>query len=314
MRMTQCTAVLCVIFLTTGVVYPQNCPPCLKNQNPLPGHGAAANIPSCVCPNDTRRVILVSIGGGWNVDPNGNSTPGQTNVHVWNAVNCAIATWNNAQDQFGNKTGYYFVLDQSGQYGSTDIKIQREQVASGGGFAQSVPVGTHPNVTSWKIKLDPKNGNLNNNQFRHEDLCGRVSHELGHVIGLADNWDCTTIMSGTDPITGMRPVNTIAPNDVLQVNNNLRDDTRPNCPQCYDGTTNCEGGGGGGDEGGDTGGGDDTGDGGCIDCNCHYETYYAWTNYEDGCGYKWQQVRYVCDGQIRWEGQWEYLGWSCAHY
>jgi hypothetical protein len=123
--MIQSIAVLCVIFLITGIGYPQDCPPCKKNQNPLPGHGAAANIPSCACPNDNRRVILVTIGGGWNVDPNGNSTPGQTNVHIWNAVTCAIAAWNTAQDQFGNKTGYYFVLDQNGQYGSTDVKIQR---------------------------------------------------------------------------------------------------------------------------------------------------------------------------------------------
>ena len=89
------------------------------------------------------------------------------------------------------------------------------------------------------------------------------------------------------------------------------------CGPCADGQSrtesssgSCSSGGGGG--GG--GGGDEEPGGGCTNCNCYYQTTYQWVNLEDGCGDKYQQVNYVCDGVVVTEGSWEYLGWSCDYY
>jgi hypothetical protein len=128
-----CVAVICV-GLITDHVYQQACaptqPPCISDRIPMNGHGGAKDLPAsfgCNCQGDNRRVISVSIGSSWDVDPQGNSTPGNTNVNVWNATACAISAWNDAQDNYGNKTGYYLVIDQSGQLGSTsDVTIKNK--------------------------------------------------------------------------------------------------------------------------------------------------------------------------------------------
>src|SRR5947207_2221538 len=94
---------------------PDGQPPCRNNtQPPMDGHGPASSLPSNLCSNcqgDSRRIITIRIDSSWNVDTNGNATPGQTNANIWSAVQCAINQWNSMRATDGYTTGYYLVLD-----------------------------------------------------------------------------------------------------------------------------------------------------------------------------------------------------------
>jgi hypothetical protein len=95
-----CTRIIRLVIMTSlfglpGTVIAQLCPPCAKDIAPLPGiHGAAP---------DGRRNVNVYLdtsppSGGW-----GNPPP-QT---LSDGLNQAINKWNDATDQYGNKTCYY---------------------------------------------------------------------------------------------------------------------------------------------------------------------------------------------------------------
>lgn len=71
------------------------CLQCASGWQPPAGHGPASS-------TDPRRKINIFID--W-----GNPTPDK----IWNAVVDAVNSWNNATDQYGEKTAYYFVIDQS---------------------------------------------------------------------------------------------------------------------------------------------------------------------------------------------------------
>ena len=200
----------------------------------MAGHGPASNLPPTLCSNcqgDNRRVITVRIFSGnynvtWDYDTNGNHTPGQTNAHIWNAVQCAINQWNTMRAPDGYTTGYYLVLDQAGQVpGTADITIQRRQVTSADGtpgFASTTDNGW-PYTTS----LSPSNGTLGGGSFTTDDLCGRLAHEIGHPLGLSNESGCNSIMTGVNP-DGTRDVNQVTAEDVYQVNRNLDNTTRTN--------------------------------------------------------------------------------------
>jgi len=149
-----------------------------------------------------------------------------TNANVWNAVVCAIAGWNSATDSSGNKTGYHFVLDQANQTGvsTPDITIKKEDLS--GFAANNVNINPGSGTRTNTIFLDPDNGTLGGGSFTANDLCGRVKHELAHLIGTSENHDCNTIMRGTRA-DGTRTVNNISANDVVRVNTNFMN--RSNC-------------------------------------------------------------------------------------
>jgi hypothetical protein len=247
-------------------------------------------------------VITVYINSTWDIDANGNSTPGHTNDNVWNAVNCALAAWNSAQDQFGNKTGYFFVLDQSHQFGDPVVKVKK-QTPVAGNFAETAWSGTAPNLTDPLMRLDPRDRNLNNNRFTPTDLCGHVKHELGHVVGITDDVNCASIMNGADA-NGRRPYNNISPDDVVQSNNNLNNN-QANCTACAPGTT-CQGGGGGGDDGGE---GDDG-------QTCEFRSYYAFENCDifehPECCDKYLITEQWCNGILVYTNR-EYAGNTCQY-
>jgi hypothetical protein len=127
-------------------------------------------------------------------------------------TNQAVSRWNNATDQFGNKTGYYFVVDQNTS--TPDIKIIKAAPTSGG-YAEITP--THPHTMS----LDPANATI-----ALESVTGRVAHEMGHTIGISNCDTSASIMNGANS-NGTRSTNTIQPNDVAQSNQNLNPSTRP---------------------------------------------------------------------------------------
>jgi len=185
-------------------------PSCYSNLVPYAGHGPASSLPSSLCSNcagDNRRVIVVRIDASWN------SSPGQTNSQIWDAVGCAVSGWNAARESNGAPTGYYFVVDQQNQtsVATPDILITR---GSAGGTASSNPGlnASSPTRTN-AITLDPANTTYN-----ASDVCGRVRHEIAHLIGLGDYQEqCNTIMRGSHS-DGSRVVNEIQPHDVSRVN------------------------------------------------------------------------------------------------
>jgi hypothetical protein len=209
---------------------PSNQPPCRnQTQPPMDGHGPASNLPPTLCSNcqgDVRRVITIRIDATWNVGPNGNATPGQTNVYIWNAVQCAINQWNSARAPDGYTTGYYLVLDQAGEVpGQADMTITRQQVY----YADGTPAyGSSTPNWPYGITLSPSNGNLGGGSFQEDDLCGRLAHEIGHELGLSNQGsDCNTIMTGSNA-NGTRLVNSVSSTDVYQVNRNFDNNTRTN--------------------------------------------------------------------------------------
>ena len=71
------------------------------------------------------------------------------------------------------------------------------------------------------MKLSSANGNFNGGAFTASDLCGRITHEIGHRLGLAGlNTTCSSIMDGSYS-DGRRDNNTVTSSDVSQVNQNF---------------------------------------------------------------------------------------------
>lgn len=223
--------VLTTIFVNAQTPCGTNNPQCMNNVTPYAGHGAASNLPSQLCNNcagDPRRVVVVRIDSSWD------NSPGHTNSSVWDAVNCAINNWNSATDNASppNRTGYHFVLDQGNLTGvsQADITVTKYDLPSPGFAANDINLAnpTDPNRKN-AILLDPVNGNLGGGSFTASDLCGRMGHELGHLIGVNETTgECNSVMSRTNA-DGTREVDSVQPVDVAQVNQNFNNATRLNC-------------------------------------------------------------------------------------
>jgi hypothetical protein len=209
---------------------PSGMPKCYRDLAPYAGHHlTASQLPPILCPNgctgDNRRVIVIRISPSWGT---------ATNSNVWDAVQCAAAAWNIATDGGSppNKIGYYFVLDQGNftQVNTPDITVVKEAITDGLANCDVGNDNEDPNRNNL-IRLDPINGNLGGSSgknFSAEDLCGRVAHEIGHLIGIAEVSDCKSIMFGANS-DGTRDVDIVQPNDVAQVNKNFNSATRNNC-------------------------------------------------------------------------------------
>ena len=144
---------------------------------------------------------------------------------------CALGQWNSATDSSSNKTGYYFVLDQANATGVSQPDITIKQVdLPGNAFAQNDQPVDHANGNRHNaIELDPVNGTLNNGGIDASDMCGRICHEIGHLIGMEETYgECNSIMSRTNT-NGTRNVDTVQPGDVAQVNKNFDNAQRSSC-------------------------------------------------------------------------------------
>ena len=210
---------------------PPGTPKCYKDLAPYAGHNlSASQLPPTLCPNgcegDNRRVVVVRMDPSW-------GSP--TNANIWNAVQCALTAWNNATDASGNKIGYYLVLDQANFTGvaDADITVVKEEPAGGDLASCNVGVNNEDPHRKNVVRLDPKNGDLGAGaglNFNASDLCGRVAHELGHLLGVGEVPDCRSIMFGVNT-NGSRDVDTVQPGDVAQVNRNFDPSTRNNCQE-----------------------------------------------------------------------------------
>jgi len=181
----------------------------------MPGHGPAED-------GSGRRTILIKIDSSWG------ST---TNTTIWNQTGASRTDWNNARDQFGNSTGYYLKVDQGTS--TPDIIIKKGSVPAGS-CATSSPTGP-----PYTITLPADIVNLNDAIVR-----GRISHEIGHTLGLSNDESCGSIMN-TSNADCTRTSNDVLVGDVAAVNRNFS----PNrSTQCHaDGTTSDTGGGDNGD-------------------------------------------------------------------
>ncbi|MEN3326078.1 MAG: hypothetical protein V7638_885 [Acidobacteriota bacterium] len=209
---------------------PSGTPKCYKDLVPYAGHNlSASQLPPNLCPagcaGDNRRVIVIRIDQSWGTT---------TNTNVWDAVQCAAAAWNNASDGASppNKIGYYLVLDQANLTNVADADITIfKQTPNEGLAACDVGINNENANRHNVIKLDPVNGDLGVGgglNFQASDLCGRVAHELGHVLGIGEASNCRSIMFGAN-LNGSRDVDTVQSTDVAQVNQNFNSVTRDNC-------------------------------------------------------------------------------------
>ena len=217
-------------------------PKCYSDLAPYAGHNlAASQLPPNLCPNgcagDNRRVIVIRIDASWG---------SQTNSNVWDAVQCAAAAWNNATDGASppNKIGYYFVVDQANLTNVTqaDITVVKEEPADGSLASCDVGVSNEDPNRRNTIRIHPTNGDLGVGaglNFSATDLCGRVSHELGHLVGLGEASDCQSIMFGVNT-NGGRDVNTVQSSDVAQANRNFSAVTRNDCQETTPGSAASE--------------------------------------------------------------------------
>jgi len=210
---------------------PSGTPKCYSDLAPYAGHNlSASQLPPTLCPDgcegDNRRVIVVRMDSSW-------GTP--TNANIWNAVQCALAAWNNATDAGSppNKIGYYLVLDQANftNVAEADITVLKQEPAGGELASCNVGIDNEDPHRQNVVRLDPKNGDLGAGaglNFNASDLCGRVAHELGHLLGVGEVSNCRSIMFGVNT-NGSRDVDTVQPGDVAQVNKNFNSATRSNC-------------------------------------------------------------------------------------
>lgn len=180
--------IVLAILLAASVPFFADCPECAKNVGVMPGSGPAPD-------NSGRRKITVLL-----YNPSG-----PTNAAVWNAVNgcsgCttpgAIDQWNNTTDANGNKTGYFLQNNQNLTPNDADIVIVvlgANQLRRGtdAGSGNQTNASGQPIPGKRVIALDSKVLS-----YPPDRLAALVSHEIGHQLGLADDYTtkgCVTIV------------------------------------------------------------------------------------------------------------------------
>jgi hypothetical protein len=123
----------------------------------MPGHGPASALPGHAA-NDNRRVINVVVNNlGEANDPTSWYEPstGTADQAIVSATQAGANSWNNATDQYGNKTGYFFnvtVSQTADDLAHADILVTKESLPTG------ICAGTQPYTGPAgpvKMKLPP---------------------------------------------------------------------------------------------------------------------------------------------------------------
>src|SRR5215813_6780050 len=122
-------------------------------------------------------LVAVLIDSSWNV------SPGVTDPNIWNGTNTAVQQWNDARGTSGYPTPYYFQVDQSAQ--TPDIVIRKGGLVDPTACAEADPL-----QSPRKIYLP-----ANTNSFPNSTIGGRIAHEMGHDIGIANASGCPSIMN-----------------------------------------------------------------------------------------------------------------------
>lgn len=192
---------------------PSGIPKCYRDVVPYVGHGPAWDLPSQLCydcTGDSRAVIVIRVNSTWGSPPNSN---------VLAAAQCAADGWNNALGSNSERVPYRFVVDQDNLTGvsTPDVTIEQDPNLTDSLAANDVSTYNGSSRTNT-ISLASANGNFVGGQSSAADLCGRLKHEIAHLIGGADHGaaDCNSIMQGAYA-TGVRDVNQIQAGDVATV-------------------------------------------------------------------------------------------------
>lgn len=151
-----------------------------------------------------RRQIVIKIDASW-----GTTTAAQ----IWDGTETARTEWNNATDQYGNKTGYYLKVDQNSS--TPDILIKKGSTGSG---CAEVTLGTSPKV----ITLPD-----NTTSFSQEQINSKIKHEIAHPLGVANDNGCYSI-ANTSAAGCERTSFSITQADVASVNRHLNNHSE-NC-------------------------------------------------------------------------------------
>jgi hypothetical protein len=226
MHRPHLTSALFAILLVTIVssVQATDCPPCYTDLSPLTGHGAAPD-------GSGRRVINIFIDSSWD------SSPGQTIQQIWNAVTKATNQWNNAADQNGNHTGYYFQINQQGGPSQADYIVKKGELS---GATAATDIFHYP----YTITVDSHLAT----DVTEDSAAGSMAHEIGHGVGAGDANTYSSCGSANSIMRGALPdrsviVSTVQQGDVAAVNRNLTNPTscgyskynsnlQPNAPPC----------------------------------------------------------------------------------
>jgi hypothetical protein len=190
---------LLTCFTLTSTASAQLCPPCYRDQNPLPGQGVA--------PDGHRRTLYIK------VDPDTWGSPVPSNIAQ--GAQKAADLWNGVQ------TCYYFTVITTG----TPDFLVTSSTAPNGGCADD-------NINTYSYTIHLLNS-LQASTYSSDRIGSLLAHEIGHGIGL-DNADegCpdgASIMEGYIG-TGCQPVTsgpTLA--DVTKANQNCSPDNRSSC-------------------------------------------------------------------------------------
>lgn len=158
------------------VAHPAGCPDCLFD-NPAPMTGPASD--------DGRRTISVQIDSTWGSPTNAgvwNATCAGTNTPGCPTGTSAISMWNTTTDASGNHTGYFLDLQQSNSNPQIIIKLGDP----GDGNCASMVAAGPPFVITLPANIV---------NFSADEIRGRIAHEIGHVLGLGNDPNCSSIMS-----------------------------------------------------------------------------------------------------------------------
>ncbi len=138
---------------------------------------------------DGRRIISVNIDSSWDV------VEGHTNTQIWNAVRDAVAHINDKTDSWGNKNGYFLVVDQTFAYGYPATMTIKKTTNPCNKGIDGIGCSVWPNATDGTIELSSKLTAFWATDF---DRRGVVAHEIAHGFGV-NNTDggpgCSSIIN-----------------------------------------------------------------------------------------------------------------------
>ncbi len=201
-----------------------DCPECVTAIVPMPGSGLAPD-------GSGRRVITVRISQSL-----ANSS-GQTLPAVWNAVigcsGCspsASEQWNKTTDGAGKTTGYFLKPEQTLSIGSADIIIG---LAPPGALPPTTDAGTGTIRDAAGRVIPGKRAIVLSPQallYSPARLAALIAHEIGHALGLGDDYAKMGCMTIVKQITATYHPS-VQPNDVAMVNRHLNNRFECTSPQ-----------------------------------------------------------------------------------
>lgn len=177
------------VYLVSETFYPAEaaCVGCFKKELPFAG-GAGST------PTDRK------VGIRYNSGTMSNAFNGAEATRFEAALNIATTAWNGATTQdngAGDQQPYNFTLNQNMDVNTVNLAVQLvDAIPDAPNACASMSVTKNADGSIRKGYLQIKRSALNN--LTADDMAKLIEHELGHFMGLADNYDadhCDSVMS-----------------------------------------------------------------------------------------------------------------------